>query len=126
MYIAVHANGVNEYEGTHISVLVYLMRGEFDGSLTWPFTGSVTVTLLNQLQDRNHHQVTIEYPDDRDDSVNRRVVDGERARRGYGNTHFISHEALNYHIANNCQYLKEDCLHFRVSATARNAKTWLS
>ena len=37
-------------KGSHVSVFIELMRGEFDRELNWPFQGSitVTVTLLDQ------------------------------------------------------------------------------
>ena len=34
--LAVHANGVGEGAGTHISVAILHLRGEFDGLLKWP------------------------------------------------------------------------------------------
>ena len=38
-----------------ISVLASLMKGRNDENSSWPFTGEVTITLLNQLEDENHH-----------------------------------------------------------------------
>ncbi len=46
MCLAVDANGWGT-EGTHVSVYVCLMKGDNDDSLSWPFTGTVTVELLN-------------------------------------------------------------------------------
>ena len=43
MCLSIDANGIGCGEGTHLSVFVYLMRGEFDDQLKWPFRGSVTV-----------------------------------------------------------------------------------
>ena len=40
--ISVYANGNGDGEGTHVSVYAYLMKGDNDDSLTWPFTGTVT------------------------------------------------------------------------------------
>ena len=52
--IRVDAKGWGDGEGTHVSMAAYLMRGENDAHLPWPFTGTVTVELLNQLEDDNH------------------------------------------------------------------------
>ena len=55
MCIKVDCNGFGDGEGTHVSVYAYLMRGENDNHLPWPFTGTITVELLNQLEDDNHY-----------------------------------------------------------------------
>ena len=41
--LGVHANGIGDGEGTHVTVAVHLMRGEFDDLLKWPFHGEVTI-----------------------------------------------------------------------------------
>ena len=46
------------------SISVTLMKGENDDHLTWPFTGTVLIELLNQLEDKNHHKVAVELPAD--------------------------------------------------------------
>ena len=43
--LTVYANGEGDGEGTHISVSAYLMRGEFDDLLKWPFQGRVVLQL---------------------------------------------------------------------------------
>ena len=47
-------------EGTHVSVFAALVEGAYDASLSWPFVGTVTFMLLNQLADDNHHILSIE------------------------------------------------------------------
>ena len=116
MCIRVDANGISGGEGTHILVSVYLMRGKNDDNLSWPFRGKVTITLLNQLKDKNHHTETLTYPEDKDDRANRRVIDAERSPVGYGMPKFISHDQLGYVTRRKHQYLKDDCLFFRVTA----------
>ena len=125
MYMSVHARGNSARNDTHVSVYAYFLKGDFDDNLIWPFTGSVTVTLLNQLEDKNHHQQTIEYPEGTDNEANSRVING-RGSSGYGTHRFISHEALAYNPVTNCQYLKEDCLCFEVSVRTDSCKPWLA
>ena len=48
MCLKVDANGFGSGKGTHVSVGVYLMRGEFDDHLKWPFNGMVTVQLKRE------------------------------------------------------------------------------
>ena len=125
MCIRVDTNGNGDGKGTHVSVFAYLMRGENDDHLPWPFTGTVTVELLNQLRDDNHHsQKTTFRPDDNE--VSQRVVDTERATSGYGRHCYLPIYDLGYNAAKICQYLKDDCLYFRVKVdTASTSKPWL-
>ena len=37
-----------------LSAYPYLLPGEYDARLKWPFKGTVVVQLLNQLSDDNH------------------------------------------------------------------------
>ena len=126
MCINVDANGYDDGEGTHVSVFAYLMKGRNDDNLPWPFTGDVTVTLLNQLEDENHHTDTVTFPED-SDKASERVVDDERAPEGYGWDEFISHDELDFHAEDNCQYLEDDCLFFKIEVEpAKPVKPWLT
>ena len=59
MCLRVTANGQGGGKGTHITVGVYLMKGEFDNQLEWPFRGDITIKLLNQAGRGEHHCRTI-------------------------------------------------------------------
>ena len=123
--IRVDANGNGEGKNTHVSVFAYLMKGRNDDNLPWPFTGKVTITLLNQLTDKNHHTCTVSFR--QDDEGSARVVDDEMAPIGYGYHKFIHHTQLGYDAAQNYQYLKEDCLYFQVQVQAAEpVKPWLT
>ena len=41
-------------KGTHLSVYVFLMQGEFDDQLKWPFQGEIIIQLVNQKEDKDH------------------------------------------------------------------------
>jgi TNF receptor-associated factor 4 len=124
MCIEVYANGNGKGENTHLSVFAFLMKGENDDYLPWPFTGRVTVKLLNQLEDKNHHSRSIKFISDSDSS--KRVVDEERSSHGWGITEYISHSDLGHNTAKNCQYLKDDRLHFKIRIDAESSSTpWL-
>ncbi len=122
MCLRVDANGRGAGEGTHVSVGAYLMKGDNDDSLSWPFTGTVTMQLLNQLEDKNHHKKTLSFPADNESG--QRVVGRERGR-GWGHAKFISHADLDYNAYKNTQYLKDDTLVFRiVSVQVPDYKPW--
>ena len=123
MCIRVDANGYGGGNGTHVTVYAHLMKGDNDDSLTWPFTGSVTVELLNQLEDKNHHTHPVSFP--ADSVASKRVVEGERGT-GRGRPQFIPHSELDYYNSDqNCQYLKDNTLIFRVSVQVPDYKPWL-
>ena len=116
MCLNVDANGWGAANGTHISVFTYLMRGEFDSHLKWPFRGTITFQLVNQLEDKEHHTDSNAYKDATPDFAQ---VDGERSV-GWGSPKFLPHCELGLSVANNHQYLKDDCLIFRIVSVKLN------
>ena len=108
------ANGDGDGKGTHVSVFAYLMRGEFDDHLKWPFQDHVTVAILNQVEDNSHITKTIPFTDTTEAKYIGRVTDGGRAPSGWSYPTFLAHTGLTYDPAKNCQYLKYDCLQFRI------------
>ena len=116
--IEVHANGFVEGKGTHVSAFMCIVRGDYDNQLKWPFVGTVTLTLLNQLEDKNHYIQTFN-------------ITSELKKRpgspGWGHPKFIPHSALSYDGVKNTQYLKDDTLHFKMSALPKvtDHKPWL-
>ena len=115
MCIRVDANGNASVSGTHVSVHTRLLEGAYDASLSCPFMGAVTFTLLNQLADDNHHSWTLEYE----------TSDNANVGSFWGTPQFISHSALSHDPVKNTQYLKNDTLYFRVTMTVGNHKPWL-
>ena len=114
MCFRVDANGCGDGKGTHVSVFVCLMRGDNDDNLKWPFKGTIKVSLLNQLEDGQHHTKEPWSPDDDvPEDASGRVTMGEGAT-GWGQLCFISHQDLKYCGDKNCQYLKDNTLFFRV------------
>ena len=115
MGLQVFPNGNKLAKGTCISLYVRIVEGKYDSQLSWPFLGSITLTLLNQLEDKNHHS--------------NRAVLGERQNlrvgRDWGYTQFIAHSALGYDPVKNTQYLKDDTLYFRVKVKVDDHKPWL-
>ncbi len=123
MDINIDANGNGDYKGNHVSVWVYLMRGEYDDQLEFPFKGTIKIELLNQLEDENHHCESFTHDGTRNSS--KRVTDRERSSNGSGVPAFIPHGDLGFNATKNCQYLKDDCLVFRISVDVPSYKPWL-
>ena len=120
--LKVDVNGVDE---GHVSVFLYLMKGEYDDDLTWPVNYECTITLLNQLRDGDHYSETSTYSSVENDSFNSRVVDGEIAKRGIGYEPFIAHKQLDLQSEKQRQYLMDDTLYFRVKVKTLPFRPWL-
>lgn len=112
--LGVCANGYRDGEGSHISLYMYLLWGEFDNYLKWPFQGDATVQLLNQLEDKRHHEATVTPGSNVERPT---TLYSATAGAGGGYHQFIAHRELGYNASKNCQYLKFDCLRFRVRTT---------
>ena len=114
MCLNVEPNGDGSGRGTHVSVYILLMKGDNDNNLKFPFKGRIVVSLLNQLENQNHRtrepwRLESKVPE----RISGRVTTGER-NGGWGYAQFIPPEDLGYNSDKNCQYLKNDCLFFRV------------
>ena len=103
MCLRVDANGIGSGRGTHLTVFVCLMRGEFDDRLKWPFQGNISIKLVNQREDRYH---VIQTVGSRNASSERckRVLTDEHINNGLGFLNFLPHAELQP------KYLKNDCI----------------
>ena len=114
MCISLDANGSEEGQGTHISVYVNLMRGEFDNHLQWPFRGKIFIELCNQREPGvNNWTENIVFTYDAIHAGSR-VKEAELAEQGLGIPTFIKHADLGFNHKKNTEYLKSDCLRFRI------------
>ena len=111
MCLRVDANGYDKGSGTHLSLFTCFMKGDFDSKLPWPFYGQIVVELLNQNTDDHHQKYTIYYDHSTTDYAGRMRIDTNS--RGWGNSRFVSQKLLK-NSGSKVQYLKDDCLKFRV------------
>ena len=56
--IRMHLNGVNGGIGTHVSIFVHMIQGKCDNRLAWPFTGVITLSILDQSTAKDPKDVT--------------------------------------------------------------------
>ena len=96
------------------------MKGEFDHELPWPFYGNIVVQLLNQNADDHHHEYIIYYNDSTIEYAGRMRI-GTNSH-GWGNSHFVAHAKLVKKSDSKVQYLKHDCLKFRVREVHLHAR----
>ena len=116
MRLDIYANGYGDSRGTYVSVFTRLLDVPYKDQLKWPFRGTVTFELLNQLADDKHQKRVAKY------------IDNSCARPGGGGRgcpRFIGHSELHHNPATNTQYLADDdILHFRLTVQENNDR-WL-
>ncbi len=99
------ASGKGSGSNTYISVSLHSLEGEFNGGLTFPVRFHITLELVNQYADYDHHSREIECY----------YRDG-----GYNNEigcdlHYISKDGIYWDPQNRTQFLLNDVLRFRVT-----------
>ena len=107
MCLNVNANGYDDGKGTHVSVYFFVMRGEHDDQLQWPFEVDVIMELLNWREDKGHYAVIL------NGSIQYRVTEMVIGN-GFGDSLAIPHSSLTYNPTTNIEYLQDDCLRLRV------------
>ena len=104
--LRVDANGYGDGKGSHLSIFAYIMKGQHDDHLQWPFTGTIIIELLNWLEDKEHCKITLTV-DTNTEFV--RVTEGKPFGNGRGYPQFISHSSLTSSTTNT-QYLYQECV----------------
>ena len=92
--------------GTHMSVRVYSVKCNHDAELKFPVKFTITLQLLNQHRDQDHYtrdiQCEIKSREDRMFDIG-------------SDWRFIPHADLEWNRDKQTQYLKNDCLKFRIT-----------
>ena len=95
-----------------ISLFARILKGEYDSTLTWPFTGNLLIELLNWRQDSNHCSYNIEFHERCKRDVSGQLVDREFAPLMYGTWKFLPEKDLP--LNGNTEYIQNDCLRLRL------------
>ena len=109
MCIVVFANGYGIRKGTHLSLFVGIMRGEYDDQLQWPFRGKVTIQQALMHRDKWGNDTTITF----DRAVPykyRKKPLGCVGNAPWGFLEVIKHDQLRFH----CD--EDDKIRFRVNS----------
>lgn len=114
MELDIYTNGMFAKPG--VSILVSLVEGKNDKYLNWPFVGEVTVTLLNQLENKHHFKTVVSITSDMN-------IRAGNANNGCS-SQLIPHSEL-VPSAKKTQYLKDNTLYFKVSVDTPRNKPWL-
>jgi len=115
MCLKVYVGGNYSGEDTHLSLLVYLMKGPYDDDLEqsghFPLRRTFAIELLNQLNNENHYYNEVKFDNTTSTVSAERVVKGEIAPKGLGYTQFIPHHTILHYDG----FLKDDTIYFRIS-----------
>ena len=103
--LELYPNGDCNGYSTHVTVYVSSVKGDHDAVLKAPVKFTITLQLLNQHRDKDHHTRDIQC-----DVINMKGV----CYIG-GDYTFIPHTALEWNCDKQTQYLKDDCLRFRIT-----------
>ena len=91
--------------GTHVSVCYKPIVGNYDAQLKWPVTVTVSIQLLNQHADKDHVTREISWKYNKKDTTGTTIWIYDK---------FISHKKLDWNAEKETQYLKNNCLQFKV------------
>ena len=106
--LRLYPNGLGSGDGTHVSVWIYSLKCDHGDELKFPVKFTITLQLLNQHRDQDHHTRVIQC------EIKTREWIGSGLCIGYGST-FIPLAALEWNRDKQTQYLKDDCLRFRIT-----------
>jgi TNF receptor-associated factor 4 len=108
--IVAFPNGNGSGEGTHLSLYVRLLVGEYDSLLKWPFLGDITLTLIEQSSDasKQRHISQNFSPDPKWTSFHRPKKSSNTP--GFGYPQFASHETLRGR-----KYIVDDAIFIRAT-----------
>ena len=112
MCIGVDANGSGSGTDTHVSVTVFLMRGEYDSGLVWPLHADITIQLVNHNNHRDHHKKTVTFSETAiaEGDISDLVPPGERAKYVLGIFQYITHTDVESSCTTSKRYIIYNCL----------------
>lgn len=113
MEIIVDANGGGTFNdpdvGIQMSVYVTIIPGEHDDKLTWPYTGAMTIEVINWDTDENHLRSMVGY------SSLTALGYGDRATGKKCNSTWVMASSRKSKVQKtNCNYLHSDILYLKI------------
>ena len=103
--VEIWPNGVGIAEGTHVSVDIVSLKGDYDAELKFPVTYTVSLQLLNQYRDQDNYSKRIECD----------YQEGDYNKEVGSEFEFILKNDLYWNAETETQYLLNDVLRFRVT-----------
>lgn len=110
MAVKAYLNGDGDGRGTHLSLYVVLMPGDFDALLPWPFRQTVSLSVMDQSGARNHQSLSFK-PDPTNKCFQQPAADAA-SNVAVGFPCFIPLDTLG--IPGKAVYIKDDTLFVKV------------
>ena len=101
-------NGRGSGTNTHVSVYVFSLKSDHDAELKIPVKFTITLQLLNQHRNQDHHTRDIQCEIKTKENIGILYNIG-------GDSKFIPLADLEWNRDKQTQYLKDDCLRFRIT-----------
>ena len=98
-------NGFRSGRGTHVTAAICSRKGDHDADLKVPVKCTITLQLLNQHRDQDHHARDIQCEMTRE-KIGRDIAIDDK---------FIPRADLEWNCDEQTQYLKDNCLKFRIT-----------
>ena len=117
MCLGVFPNGVDTVKGQHLSAYIFLMRGETDDILKWPFHGTIVIHLMNQTEDDNHIEFAANYKSETLKEASVQVLAPRKRSRGLGQSRIVALSSLADPATPSVKYLVDDCLYFKIDSS---------
>ena len=100
----------------NLQMFVYLIGGSYDDKLSWPFQGSIAITVLNQLGDQQHdYTYKFNYRSGTPEMIAGRPELGQSNGDMPTSSRYLTLQDLELSHNGECQYLLNNCLRFRVT-----------
>ena len=90
MCLRMYLNGDGEGKGTHVSMFLVIMKGNFDALMPWPFARTVTFRIFDQ--NGNKHDVIERFKPDPTNIAYQRPQENMSA--GSGNPRFLKQSEM--------------------------------
>ena len=108
MHLIVDANGDGDGAGTHVSVYVQIIQGEYDDLLAWPYKGTVTYLIINWKDDKHHIKHCADY------SKKDARGCGNKPTADCDNISFGNPKSLRQYYYDDKQYISNNILYIKV------------
>ena len=122
MIMKVYPNGDGSFKGTHLSVFIKLMRGEYDNTLSFPIDGIFKIQLLNWRQNSGHVEKILHFDETTPESYRLQVTTGEEAAEGYWLFDYLSHDELE-NSSGYKEYIHNNALCFKIQFEPTQQRT---
>ncbi|CAH1785557.1 unnamed protein product [Owenia fusiformis] len=103
--VRMNLNGVDNAHGTHLSIFIHFMQGEYDFMLDWPFNGKITLSIMDQSEVCELRQNVTETLSSKSNLAAFQKPETIRNHKGFGYMEFAPLSLLE-----NGRYIKNDTL----------------